>query len=106
MSRSLLHSTVCWGIFGRLKHCLYIDRGSFWESVSDAEDAGIEEDSLLYCDDIAHPWHDGGYREIAWMPHYDPEDEYEFHQWGSLTFEEFLAYFNVTITEKYPERVA
>ena len=93
-------------LFQRLKQVLYIDRGSFWGNRGDAEDDGIDPHSLLYSDDIAHPWQDGGYREIRWMPSFDPYDDYEYKQWGSMTFEEFLAYFNITVTEKYPECVA
>ena len=106
LSRTVFFAWLCGNALSTTEAVLYIDRGSFWGNRGDAEDDGIDPHSLLYSDDIAHPWQDGGYREIRWMPSFDPYDDYEYKQWGSMTFEEFLAYFNITVTEKYPECVA
>jgi len=88
-----------------LKPFLSIDRGAIWENRKDAEDLGFE--NLLFCDDPeSENRNRAGWREVSWRPPEDKQYEEYHHLWEPLTFEEFLAYENITVSERFYSRSA
>ena len=82
--------------FKQLKQVFTSIVGSFWGNRADTADDRKRPSFTFVLSMILHtPGRTEDTARFSWRPSFDPYDDYEYKQWGSMTFEEFLAYFKL-----------